>query len=60
MKETFRCGGCNALLFKADFGAVTGLIEIKCRRCRQINLMRPLSPSLSALRDAIHGEVDAS
>ena len=44
MKEAYRCGDCNALLFKAESGALAGLVEIKCRRCRQINQLRPVSP----------------
>ena len=48
MKESFRCGACNALLFKEENGALAGTIEIKCRRCRQINQLRPVSPSPSA------------
>jgi len=52
MKETYRCGGCNALLFKAEIGALAGVIEIKCRRCRQFNQMRPVSPPQSDRRDA--------
>ncbi|WP_391563475.1 Com family DNA-binding transcriptional regulator [Novosphingobium sp.] len=53
MKEAYRCGGCQALLFKAEHGALAGLVEIKCRRCRQINQLRPVrtrtpSPSPSA------------
>ncbi|MBV1917617.1 MAG: Com family DNA-binding transcriptional regulator [Sphingomonadaceae bacterium] len=52
MKESFRCGACAALLFKAERNALAGLLEIKCRRCRQINQLRPASPSPSANRDA--------
>ncbi|MBY0393957.1 MAG: Com family DNA-binding transcriptional regulator [Novosphingobium sp.] len=52
MKESIRCGACNALLFRADIGALAGAIEIKCRRCRQINHLRPMSPSPSANRAA--------
>lgn len=42
--ETIRCGGCAALLFKARPGAVSGIIEIKCRRCGRINQLRPIEP----------------
>ncbi|WP_422058597.1 Com family DNA-binding transcriptional regulator [Sphingomonas sp.] len=43
MKESFRCAGCKALLFKAIACAIAGIIEIKCRRCRQFNSIRPVS-----------------
>lgn len=42
MKEEYRCGACQALLFKAETGALAGLVEIKCRRCRQFNQLRPV------------------
>ncbi|MCC7097261.1 MAG: Com family DNA-binding transcriptional regulator [Thermomonas sp.] len=48
MQESIRCGGCRALLFKASTGAISGTIEIKCRRCRQINHLRSTSPPASA------------
>jgi phage FluMu protein Com len=54
MKEAFRCGACNALLFKAEKTALAGVVEIKCRRCGQFNQLRPAleqakSPSPSAM-----------
>jgi phage FluMu protein Com len=57
MQESIRCGSCRALLFKASPNAIAAAIEIKCRRCRQINQLRPLpltqtSPSPSAERAA--------
>lgn len=42
--ESVRCGKCRALLFKAAPGAIRGLIEIKCRRCRELIQLRPLEP----------------
>ncbi|MCU0882136.1 MAG: Com family DNA-binding transcriptional regulator [Hyphomonadaceae bacterium] len=38
--EPVRCGSCDALLFKASPGAVTGTLSIKCRRCGTVNLIR--------------------
>ncbi len=32
--ENIRCGTCRALLFRAGRGAISGVIEIKCRRLR--------------------------
>ncbi|MFZ5725559.1 MAG: Com family DNA-binding transcriptional regulator [Pseudomonadota bacterium] len=52
MKESIRCGGCRALLFKCETGALAGAIEIKCRRCRRVTELRPASPSPSANRAA--------
>lgn len=45
MKEEFRCGSCRALLLKAERDALAGDIEIKCRRCRTLNILRPLRPA---------------
>ncbi|MCA0871223.1 Com family DNA-binding transcriptional regulator [Seohaeicola saemankumensis] len=36
-----RCRSCRRLLLKHDTGAVNGLIEIKCPRCRTFNTLRP-------------------
>ncbi|WP_413818466.1 Com family DNA-binding transcriptional regulator [Sphingobium sp.] len=46
-RAAIRCAGCRALLFKAEPGAIAGVIEIKCRRCGQFNCMRPQSPPRS-------------
>ncbi|RAI42920.1 Com family DNA-binding transcriptional regulator [Rhodoplanes roseus] len=43
--ESIRCASCQALLFRATARAVAGTIEIKCRRCGTINIMRPTEPS---------------
>ncbi|WP_086733845.1 Com family DNA-binding transcriptional regulator [Erythrobacter colymbi] len=51
MKEEYRCASCRALLFRAQPGALAGEIEVKCRRCRQINSWRPSSPSRTAQSD---------
>jgi phage FluMu protein Com len=48
-----RCASCRALLFKAGRDAISGVIEIKCRRCGTINSMRPPSPSETASRAAL-------
>ena len=46
--EQIRCGCCGAMLFKAS--ALSGKIEIKCRKCRTLNVLRPISeaPTQSA------------
>ncbi|RAI42639.1 Com family DNA-binding transcriptional regulator [Rhodoplanes roseus] len=43
--ESVRCASCEALLFRAAACAVVGTIEIKCRRCGTMNIMRPNEPS---------------
>ncbi|MCB2085054.1 MAG: hypothetical protein KDE07_01230 [Sphingomonadaceae bacterium] len=35
-------------MFKAEKNALAGAVEVKCRRCRQFNILRPVSPSQSA------------
>ncbi|MFN3748215.1 MAG: Com family DNA-binding transcriptional regulator [Sphingorhabdus sp.] len=45
MKESYRCSRCRALLFKADQDAIAAELEIKCRRCRSINILRPMRPA---------------
>ncbi|WP_405048077.1 Com family DNA-binding transcriptional regulator [Flexibacterium corallicola] len=42
--ESTRCGKCNALLFKSEQGAISGKVEIKCRRCGTLNQLRPIEP----------------
>ncbi|WP_084540029.1 Com family DNA-binding transcriptional regulator [Azorhizobium doebereinerae] len=42
--ENIRCGSCRALLFRAGRGAISGTIEIKCRRCGTLNALRPPEP----------------
>ena len=42
--EAVRCASCAALLFKVEAGAMRGRIEIKCRRCSALNVLRPTSP----------------
>ncbi|MFY1710500.1 Com family DNA-binding transcriptional regulator [Tritonibacter mobilis] len=40
-----RCGACRKLLFKFEPGALSGVLSIKCPRCRSHLELRPLSPS---------------
>ncbi|BAQ16931.1 Com family DNA-binding transcriptional regulator [Methyloceanibacter caenitepidi] len=42
--ESIRCGKCAALLFKAAAKALSGRLEIKCRRCGHLNILRPEEP----------------
>lgn len=42
--EEVRCGSCDALLFRIDSFAIKGRLEIKCRRCRTLNQIRPSEP----------------
>ncbi|PZA12486.1 hypothetical protein DNX69_10965 [Rhodopseudomonas palustris] len=42
--ETIRCARCRALLFRAAGGAIAAPVEIKCRRCGSINILRPTEP----------------
>gem|GEM_PF-2814889 len=58
MKEV-RCGKCRALLFKAGSGAITGTIEIKCRRCGSINTPRSANPTQQKTRTADHAACKA-
>ncbi|WP_081433967.1 Com family DNA-binding transcriptional regulator [Azorhizobium caulinodans] len=43
--ENIRCGTCRALLFRAGRNAISGVIEIKCRRCGTLNALRPQEPT---------------
>ncbi|MBI1408109.1 MAG: Com family DNA-binding transcriptional regulator [Caulobacter sp.] len=52
VQESIRCCGCGALLFKAAPAAISGVIEIKCRRCGVFNSLRPPSPLPTADRAA--------
>lgn len=49
-RETVRCASCSALLFKSEPGALAGVVEIKCRRCSALNVLRPSSPNTIASR----------
>ena len=40
-----RCGKCAALLLKARPRAIADIIEIKCRRCGHLNILRPEEPA---------------
>ncbi|MGE4281998.1 MAG: Com family DNA-binding transcriptional regulator [Magnetospirillum sp.] len=40
--ESIRCASCGKLLAKAEAYSV---IEIKCPRCRAINILRAASPA---------------
>ncbi|WP_408636012.1 Com family DNA-binding transcriptional regulator [Pseudophaeobacter flagellatus] len=40
-----RCGECRKLLFKFEPQALSGLLAIKCPRCKAHNVLRPPSPS---------------
>ncbi|WP_141703728.1 Com family DNA-binding transcriptional regulator [Methylobrevis pamukkalensis] len=42
--ENVRCN-CGAMLLRADEIALRGTIEIKCRRCRTVNSIRPARPT---------------
>ncbi len=42
--DNIRCSRCRAMLFRAEPGALTGALEIKCRRCGEINSLSPKSP----------------
>ncbi|PZU62241.1 MAG: hypothetical protein DI552_00635 [Brevundimonas sp.] len=44
-REPVRCASCSALLFKSEPGALAGVVEIKCRRCSALNVLRPSSPN---------------
>ena len=55
MQESIRCGKCRALLFKAAPHAVAGTIEIKCRRCKSVNHLRPMSLAPNA-KQSIAGD----
>ena len=46
MTQDVRCSGCARLLFKIEEGALTGVLSIKCPRCRAFNFLRPTSPNL--------------
>ncbi|MFI8682328.1 Com family DNA-binding transcriptional regulator [Brevundimonas diminuta] len=54
-REAVRCASCAALLFKAQPGAIAGVVEIKCRRCSALNLLRPSSPQPIADRATDQG-----
>ncbi|WP_121097361.1 Com family DNA-binding transcriptional regulator [Roseinatronobacter ekhonensis] len=45
-QEQIRCCACARLLFCADPDALSGVVTIKCPRCRAMNILRPraLSP----------------
>ncbi|WP_084539946.1 Com family DNA-binding transcriptional regulator [Azorhizobium doebereinerae] len=49
-----RCGSCRALLFRAGRGAISGTIEIKCRRCGTLNALRPPEPKPERRERAVH------
>ncbi|WP_376751988.1 Com family DNA-binding transcriptional regulator [Brevundimonas nasdae] len=52
VRETVRCASCSALMFKSEPGALSGVVEIKCRRCSALNVLRPSSPNPIANRAA--------
>lgn len=43
MKD-YRCARCRALLFKGTAATIGDVLEIKCRRCAAINVLRPAEP----------------
>lgn len=43
--EKIQCSACRALLFRAAPRAIAGVIEIKCRRCGAITILRPSEPT---------------
>lgn len=40
--ESIRCPRCRALLFKAEATAIAATIEIKCRRCGTLAMLKPV------------------
>ncbi|WP_083850309.1 Com family DNA-binding transcriptional regulator [Rhodovulum sp. PH10] len=54
--EFVRCASCRALLFRADAGAIAGIVEIKCRRCGTFNVLRPTEPSCERRERQTSGE----
>lgn len=43
--KDYRCGRCRALLFRGTSKTVGDVLEIKCRRCSAINVLRPAEPT---------------
>ncbi|MEM1284967.1 MAG: Com family DNA-binding transcriptional regulator [Pseudomonadota bacterium] len=43
MKD-YRCGRCRALLFRGSSKTIGDVLEIKCRRCSAMNILRPAEP----------------
>ncbi|MEW6124758.1 MAG: Com family DNA-binding transcriptional regulator [Pseudomonadota bacterium] len=43
--ENIRCTRCGALHFRAAHGALRGVVEIKCRRCGTVTVLRPPEPT---------------
>ncbi|WP_184256054.1 Com family DNA-binding transcriptional regulator [Rhodopseudomonas rhenobacensis] len=54
--ESIRCARCRALLFRAVADAIVGTVEIKCRRCGGINILRPTEPSTERHERPTSGE----
>ncbi|QCI65616.1 Com family DNA-binding transcriptional regulator [Phreatobacter stygius] len=43
--ENIRCGSCSALLLRMAPRALSGRVDIKCRRCGTLNSLRPSEPA---------------
>ncbi|WP_224825580.1 Com family DNA-binding transcriptional regulator [Cognatishimia sp. MH4019] len=41
-QEEIRCTHCAKLLFKMEPDGLVGVLSIKCPRCRNINVLRPV------------------
>ncbi|MFZ5737102.1 MAG: Com family DNA-binding transcriptional regulator [Pseudomonadota bacterium] len=58
--EDYRCARCRALLFRAAGRAIAGPVEIKCRRCGAINILRPTEPASERPERPTSGEAACS
>ncbi|WP_415454001.1 Com family DNA-binding transcriptional regulator [Azorhizobium caulinodans] len=58
--EKVRCRCCGALQFRAAAGAICGAIEIKCRRCGTLNVLRPQEPSSERRERPLNGDPPCS
>ncbi|NEW96898.1 Com family DNA-binding transcriptional regulator [Rhodopseudomonas sp. BR0G17] len=58
--EPIRCAQCRALLFRAAGGAIAAPVEIKCRRCGSINILRPTEPPPERRERPTSGEAECS
>ncbi|MEM6381638.1 MAG: Com family DNA-binding transcriptional regulator [Pseudomonadota bacterium] len=57
--KDYRCARCNALLFKGTSQTIGDVLEIKCRRCSAINVLRPAEPRSERPRSARSEQSDA-
>lgn len=42
MQTQIRCCGCSRLLFKMEANALSGVLSIRCHRCKAMNILRPV------------------